>query len=146
MAMFMAVSLASCQREIHKNTGLMASKLNPCPDSPNCVQSHDANDESHFLEPWRYSAPREVTHKMILEKLEETNNVKIESTEANYIHAVFTIPIFRFKDDVEFYFPEDENIIYFRSASRVGHSDLGVNKRRMNTLRKALIRQGTIEE
>lgn len=143
---FMALSLAGCQRESHQNTGLMASELNACPNTPNCVQSSDESDESHYMKPWKYSAPREITYDLLLEKLRETNRVKIASAEENYIHAVFTIPLFGFKDDVEFYFPGNENTIHFRSASRVGHSDLGVNKRRMNTLRKALIRQGTIIE
>lgn len=143
---FMVLSLAGCQRESHQNTGLMANKLKACPNTPNCVQSSDSTDESHYMKPWKYSAPREITYKLILQKLEETNRVRIASAEENYIHAVFSIPLFGFKDDVEFYFPGNENTIYFRSASRVGHSDLGVNKRRMNTLRKALIRQGTIIE
>jgi uncharacterized protein (DUF1499 family) len=54
----------------------------------------------------------------------------------NYIHATFKSRIFRFVDDVEFYFDDKEKIVHFKSASRVGHSDLGVNRKRMEEIRK----------
>ncbi|MGF1673711.1 MAG: DUF1499 domain-containing protein, partial [Rivularia sp. (in: cyanobacteria)] len=61
----------------------------------------------------------------------------VENTD-NYIHALSKSRIFKFVDDVEFYFPADENVIHIRSASRVGDSDLGVNRRRMEQIRLAM--------
>jgi uncharacterized protein (DUF1499 family) len=60
----------------------------------------------------------------------------ITETE-NYIHATFTSRIFRFVDDVEFYFMRDAPVIHVRSASRVGYSDLGVNRKRVEKIRQA---------
>jgi uncharacterized protein (DUF1499 family) len=59
----------------------------------------------------------------------------IVSEKKSLIHVEFTSEIFRFVDDVEFYF-EDPGIIHFRSASRLGHSDLGVNRERMENIRQ----------
>jgi uncharacterized protein (DUF1499 family) len=54
------------------------------------------------------------------------------------IHAISKSRIFRFVDDVEFYFPANEPVIHLRSASRIGESDLGVNRRRVEQIRLAL--------
>jgi uncharacterized protein (DUF1499 family) len=59
----------------------------------------------------------------------------------NYIRAEFVSKIFRFVDDVEFYFPDKKSkelLIHVRSASRVGYSDLGVNRMRIEQIRRKL--------
>jgi uncharacterized protein (DUF1499 family) len=56
----------------------------------------------------------------------------------DYIHALSKSRIFKFVDDVEFYLPPNESVIHLRSASRVGESDLGVNRRRVEQIRLAL--------
>jgi uncharacterized protein (DUF1499 family) len=40
-----------------------------------------------------------------------------------------------FVDDVEFFLDEGANVIHVRSASRLGQSDLGVNRKRVETIR-----------
>jgi len=66
--------------------------------------------------------------------------VIITETES-YLHAEATSLIFRFRDDVEFVIDQQANVIHFRSASRVGHSDLGANRVRMEEIRKAFKHQ-----
>jgi uncharacterized protein (DUF1499 family) len=56
--------------------------------------------------------------------------------ERNYIHAEFVSAIFRFVDDVEFLFDDHQKVIQVKSASRVGYYDLGVNRRRIEKIRK----------
>jgi len=56
------------------------------------------------------------------------------TNKENFLHVEFTSKIFRFVDDVEFYF-NAPGIIHFRSASRIGHSDMGVNRHRMEEIR-----------
>jgi len=63
-----------------------------------------------------------------------------------YIHAEFTSAVFRFVDDVEFQIDPDTRLVHFRSASRVGRSDLGVNRERMEALRAAFERSAGAEE
>jgi uncharacterized protein (DUF1499 family) len=67
---------------------------------------------------------------------------KIVSSSEDYIHAEFRSKLFRFVDDVEFYFDAPRKLIDFRSASRVGHSDLGVNRKRMEEIREKFIASG----
>ena len=60
---------------------------------------------------------------------------KIITKDERYIHAEFRSEWFRFVDDVEFCFDEQKNIIHVRSASRVGYSDFGVNRKRVEDIR-----------
>ena len=72
----------------------------------------------------------------IKELVEEMPRTKIVTVEDNYLHAEFRSSVFRFVDDVEFLVDPKERAIHFRSASRVGYSDLGVNRRRMEQIQK----------
>jgi uncharacterized protein (DUF1499 family) len=58
--------------------------------------------------------------------------------DGEYLHYEFTSLLIRFVDDVEFVFDEGSKTIHFRSASRVGYGDLGVNRRRMENIRSSL--------
>jgi uncharacterized protein (DUF1499 family) len=60
----------------------------------------------------------------------------------DYLHVVFTSTIMRYRDDVEFILFADDGQIAVRSASRVGHSDLGVNRERIEDIRRQLADQG----
>ena len=62
----------------------------------------------------------------------------VVADKPNYIRAEFTSKLMGFVDDGEFYFPAEEGVIQVRSASRVGESDLGVNRRRVEQIRLAL--------
>jgi len=117
--------------------GLNNGGLNPCPESPNCVNSQAA-DEQHFIEPIHFTGTRQEVHARLLQVLDSEKRTNILTAEKNYIRVEFTSAVFRFVDDVEFYFPEDqggETIIHVRSASRIGHSDLGVNRKRIERIR-----------
>ena len=72
----------------------------------------------------------------IKELVEEMPRTKIVTVEDNYLHAEFRSSVFRFVDDVEFLIDPKERAIHFRSASRVGYSDFGVNRRRMEQIEK----------
>ncbi|TWT58240.1 hypothetical protein KOR42_16110 [Thalassoglobus neptunius] len=114
--------------------GVVDGKLAPPPSSPNCVQTQTDSPE-HKMSPWEYSgtaAEAKANLITILEELPRTNIV--ESTET-YLHAEAKSLLFRFVDDVEFLIDEQSQLIHFRSASRVGSSDLGVNRKRMEGLR-----------
>lgn len=112
--------------------------LKPCPSSPNCVSSVYQNDEKHFMAPWRYEGEFEQVRKILIQLLESSKGATVETHGLDYIHATFRIPLFGFIDDVRFYIDREGELIHFRSSSRKGHSDLGVNKRRMQKLRDKL--------
>lgn len=109
--------------------------LAPCPTSPNCVTSiqYPGADKERFMEPFK-GRSKEISRSKIKFILSQDDAEIIKETD-DYLHATYTSSVFKFVDDVEFFFPTDK-VIHFRSASRVGHSDLGVNKRRMTRIKK----------
>jgi uncharacterized protein (DUF1499 family) len=111
--------------------------LVPCPASPNCV-STQATDTRHAIAPIRYRRSRveaKEALKAVIRALPRTNLV--EETDS-YLHYEFTSLLFRFVDDVEFLFDDESKTIHFRSASRTGYGDFGVNRRRMEVIRSLL--------
>jgi len=118
--------------------GMQNNRLLPCPDSPNCVSSFET-DSAHYVEPLRYEGSKADARQKLLSILNTTKRVKVVTSEETYIHAEFTSLIFRFVDDVEFYLDEKEPVIHVRSASRVGYSDLGANRKRVEEIRRQFI-------
>ncbi|BAY81359.1 hypothetical protein NIES267_08350 [Calothrix parasitica NIES-267] len=117
--------------------GITDNHLAPCPSSPNCVVSQNG-DEKHAIESIPYHVDREKAKETLLKVLTAVPRTEVVEETDNYIHALSKSRIFKFIDDVEFYFPSDENVIHVRSASRVGESDLGVNRTRMQQIRLAM--------
>ena len=109
----------------------------PCPTTPNCVVSKGA-DAEHQIEPLVYEGDRDAAYTNLLKVLTVVPRTVVTEKTATYIRAESTSRIFHFVDDLEFYFPADEKLIQVRSAARVGESDLGVNRRRLEQIRLAL--------
>lgn len=116
----------------HGGTG---RELLPCPKSPNCVSSL-SEDESHYVKPLAYEVTVEKAKQKLIGVISSMKRSEIVTAEDNYLHATFFSFLFRFVDDVEFYFDDDRKIIHVRSASRTGYSDLGVNRKRVEEIRK----------
>ncbi len=85
-----------------------------------------------------YHVDRNAARETLLKVLGVVPRTEIVEQTDDYIHALSLSRIFKFVDDVEFYLPPDETVIHLRSASRVGESDLGVNRRRVEQIRLAL--------
>ena len=112
-------------------------QLKPCPESPNCV-STQTQQKSKQMDPIPFELdPKEVI-KVIQGVAENLPNTHLEKESINYLHYTFKSKIFRFTDDVEFLIDVEQKLIHFRSASRTGYSDMGVNKKRMTVLGKAI--------
>jgi len=114
--------------------GVTNGQLAECPDKPNCV-STQSTDDSKQMDPVGFSGSVDDA----IEKLKSEINklfprARLISKQEYYLRYEFTSLIFRFVDDVEFWFDVDNKKIHFRSASRVGHSDLGVNRKRMTKI------------
>ena len=117
--------------------GLNDGQLSPCPESPNCVVSQNG-DEEHSVAAIPYTSDRSTAKETLLKVLSVVPRTEVIEQTDNYIHTESTSRIFKFVDDAEFYFPEGEKVIQVRSASRVGESDLGVNRRRIEQIRLAM--------
>jgi len=116
------------------NLGVKDGKLAPCPSSPNCVSSQSM-DKAHAIEPLSFIGSVAGAHAALRTIILGMKRSNIITDTDNYIHAEFTSAIFRFVDDVEFWFDENAKVIHVRSASRIGHSDLGVNRERVDEVR-----------
>lgn len=116
------------------NLGVTDGQLAPCPGTPNCV-STAATDDVHGIEPIRYDGVPDEAMARLRRILESCPRTRIISAHEHYLHAECTSRLFRFVDDVEFLIDPQQEIIHFRSASRVGKSDLGVNRERMEAIR-----------
>lgn len=107
--------------------------LAPCPGRPNCVCSEDPRPD-FAVAPLAVEGHPEVAWER-LKRLLEAAGGRIEAQAPGYLHATFRSRIFRFVDDVEFRLDRARGAIHVRSASRLGYSDLGVNRRRVEDLR-----------
>ncbi len=122
------------------NLGIQSGKLAVCPNSPNCVSSQaTTGDSEHHIAPIAYkSAPSEVITKLksVLESMERT---QVITETGDYLYVEFTSALMGFVDDVEFYVdPSTPGQLQVRSASRLGQSDLGVNRKRVEEIRAKL--------
>jgi uncharacterized protein (DUF1499 family) len=128
--------LLGCSGTIPK-LGMDNGQLIPCPDKPNCV-STQATDKPHYVQPIEYSGTSQEAQDRLLQVLKAMERTKIIAIEENYIRVEFTSSVFRFVDDAEFFFLSVANgkvVIDLRSASRIGHSDFGVNRERIELIR-----------
>ncbi len=120
-----------------KRTGIVNNKFKPCPKTPNCVSTMAPNDDiKHHISPISYNSSQDEAVEKVIQIINSLKGTKIIVKDINYLHVIFRTKLFRFKDDVEFYFDDSSKIIHFKSASRVGSSDLGTNRKRMEKIRK----------
>ncbi|HXV68118.1 MAG TPA: DUF1499 domain-containing protein [Nitrospira sp.] len=109
-------------------------QLLPCPSSPNCV-STQAQDARHAIAPLRYRKARAEAKEALKTAIATLPRTKLVEEDESYLHYEFTSLLLRFVDDVEFLFDDQTKTIHFRSASRTGYGDLGVNRQRMEQIR-----------
>lgn len=107
----------------------MSSKMNSCPDSPNCVVSLYPEDTKHYVEPID-DFPKSISKiRSILENL----GLEVQSESEDELHATATSRFFKFVDDVHIKLVQGK--IHFRSASRKGYYDFGVNRNRVEKIK-----------
>ena len=122
-------------RTLPSALGVKEGMLAPLPSSPNAVSSQTMQD-NRYVPPLPYAGDLEQTKALVKKAASDFGGAHIMVERPDYLHMVFTIPVIPFKDDVEFYFSEKEQLVHYRSASRVGYSDLGVNRQRYERLRR----------
>ena len=114
--------------------GRAGAGLTACPSSPNCVGSSGAGGRAEA--PLRFQGPPAEARRRLQATLESFPRTRVVTDAWPYVHAEFQSRWLGFVDDVEFLANDEAGRIDFRSASRVGYYDLGVNRRRMEELRR----------
>jgi uncharacterized protein (DUF1499 family) len=135
----------SQQTRSPRSGGTVAGTLAPCPSSPNCVSSEADPGDSHHVAPFELALPAADAWRLVRQVIEEQPRTRIVAYTERSLRAEFRSRIFRFVDDLELQLRVDEGIIAVRSASRIGYSDLGVNRKRIEALRAKLKDRAVIE-
>ena len=118
--------------------GLVDGRLTPCPGEPNCVCSEYPDDREHFVEPLDISSQDDESLSARMRAAIVELGGTVRSERADYIWATFTSSLFGFVDDLEVRIDRQAGKIHFRSSSRVGSSDLGVNRKRVEALKQRI--------
>lgn len=126
-----------------RGVAMEPSRISDCPSSPNCVSSR-AQDPEHRVDPIAVDVAPDAAWEILRQTLAAEPRLRIveERKDQWYLHAEATSLVFRFVDDVEFQLDPEQRLLHVRSASRVGHWDLGINRRRVERLREALGTRG----
>lgn len=137
-ALLLALLLTGCADMPDNNVDpATVTELASCPSSPNCVSSTDIGG-SHYIEPLALSGKPDAAWQTLGDILRADGSISIVASGDHYIRAEATTRLMRFTDDVEFLLDREAGVIDMRSASRVGYSDLGKNRRRLESIRSAM--------
>lgn len=131
-----AFLLSACAATRPGNLGLVDRKLSPCPTSPNCVSTQEARAR---IEPISYESSLEEARRRLVEVIRSMPRADVRTEGRDYVRAEFRSAVFGFVDDVEAYFDDEAKRLHLRSASRSGYSDLGMNRRRVERIRKRFL-------
>lgn len=121
--------------------GVHGGQLMPPRDTPNSVSSQAPPDASRVLgydpriAPLRYTGESAAAMQKLAALLTATQGCVVVTNLPGYIYAQATTPLLKFTDDLEFYLDAPAGVIQVRSASRLGKSDLGTNRARIESLR-----------
>jgi uncharacterized protein (DUF1499 family) len=116
--------------------GATAGRLAPCPDRPNCAASQ-ATDSAHRVAPIAFAGDAAAAMARLQRVVAAQPGAVVVVARGDYLYATFRSAVFGFVDDVEFLANPAAGAIDVRSASRLGHSDFGVNRKRVEAVRAA---------
>lgn len=122
------------------NLGVTNGQLAPCPDSPNCVATQGAQPDQQMA-PLPYTGTVDEAKARLLQVIQALPRATSVANEGDYLAFVFRSQLIGYPDDVEFRFDDNAKVIHFRSASRLGRGDMGVNRARMEAISQAFAQQ-----
>lgn len=121
------------------NIGVNNGRLAACPATPNCVSSQaPASDTQHAIASLPFSSDAPTTMAKLKQAIAVMPRTNIIKETNDYLYVEFASKLMGFVDDVEFYLDNETKTIQVRSASRLGESDLGVNRQRIEEIRSKL--------
>lgn len=130
-----ALLLAGCGAGTANLRANNSGQLAPCDSGPHCVSSEASNKDRHVA-PLTYTGSRAIARQRLEQIIGSMGGARIVKQTPDYIHATYSSSVFGFVDDVEFVLTADSHEIQLRSSSRVGYYDFGVNRARVETIRK----------
>ena len=131
LVLFLAILSIVSRRK--PSVGLVNGQLRPCSTRPNCVCSEN-KDLPSYVNPLAFSGTADNSWEKAKRTVSEMGG-KILREDDRYLWVTFSTRLFRFVDDLELRLDEERGVIHVRSSSRVGYSDMGANRRRVEDLR-----------
>ena len=122
------------------NLGYAVGKFAPPSWKPNTVSSTVEPSDKHYIEPLPFTGTASTAWKRLREIVASSNGASIVTDGETYLYAEFSSGLLGFVDDVEFAIGEKAGVIHARSGSRLGIDDLGVNRKRIEKIRQALLK------
>ncbi|MDH3505442.1 MAG: DUF1499 domain-containing protein, partial [Nitrospirota bacterium] len=118
--------------------GVRAGRLARCKHTPNCVSSQaDRGDRGHYIAPFAFEGEPSAATAALRRAVEAAPGARVVQTTPDYLYAEFRSRVMRFVDDVEFALDPANGVIHVRAAARMGIRDFGVNRARVESLRRA---------
>lgn len=130
------LGMLGCAGERPKNIGVREGALAACPSSPNCVSSQ-AVDEKHRIAPITFNGDPDAAFDRLKLVLDRRSDTTIIQEKPGYLLVELRTTLF--VDDGEFLLDRAQSAIQVRSASRLGYSDLGKNRSRMEEIRSQFV-------
>lgn len=135
----LSIILSACAGERPNNLGATGGVLAACPASPNCVSSQ-AGDGKHRIAPLDFHGDPAAAFVRLKEVLARRGDTTIIAEKPGYLRVELRTTLF--VDDGEFLLDPAQMAIQVRSASRIGYSDLGKNRSRMEEIRSQFLATG----
>jgi len=136
--------LLACAGKAPDTVGVRGSALSLRPARPNCVSSEGA-DPSHQVAPFLLAVSPGEAWPAIRQAVSELPRTRIVGETSAYLHAECRSALFGFVDDLELLLHPDQGRIAVRSVARLGDSEFGVNRKRVETLRRNLVSLGVVK-
>ena len=118
--------------------------LRACGSAPNCVCSDETRD-SHHVEALTIVGPPDAAWSAARDAVEAMPRTRVVTDRGDYLHAECTSALMGYVDDLELHLRPEAGVVAVRSASRVGYSDMNVNRKRVESLRSELVRRGVVQ-
>lgn len=130
-----ACAMTGCGAPSHFTKPQSPGSFTACAPAPHCVSSQASPGSFQHVEPFRFSGSADAAHRALLQMLRNDKQATVKKDDGDFVHATFQTTI-GFVDDVTFLIKPEQHFIDVKSSSRIGFSDLGVNNRRVERLRK----------
>lgn len=129
---------SGCAAPRPDNLGVNGGRLFDCPSSPNCISSQaDPADSEHYAAPLSFEGAAPAAWERAKAAALSLAGARLFEEREGYAAFEYTSRVMRFVDDLELSLDAPAKSIHVRSASRIGYSDLGANRKRVEALRAA---------
>ena len=137
--------LSACASTRPSGLGVNDGQLASCPSEPRCVSSQAPIDDTrHNIADFIIITKPGEAWTQLNEIVAAMPRTEIIESQADYLYAEVTTPILGFVDDLEFYYDRADNTIQARSSARIGYFDGGLNRNRVEQIRRELRKAGVV--